>query len=351
MSLDEVLNLVKDYLKISKDLSMLLEGKGSFINCYNPKTHRIHGKVDTLGAVTQRCTHNSPNITQAPKSKEFRELLTVPDDKVLIDVDAGALELVTLGHYLGQFDNYEFAKIVDSGDKSKGTDIHTINQKRVGLATRDLAKTFIYSVVYGAGNTKIGDSLWTKGQEISYTQDEYNEAKEAVEKRVVYLDGKKFFPIAKGTLTPYTEELIFKTIFGTQVSIAFRDNTKGYRELCDWAINSVKNNYIKALDGRNLYLRSAHKALNLYLQSAGAIYMKYLLCHIDNQLRAKYTHGKEFAYVANIHDALNLECDPEVADNICKILSQSFIDTSYKLGFKYPVYGEPKIGKNQYETH
>ena len=62
MSLDEVLNLVKDYLKISKDLSMLLEGKGSFINCYNPKTHRIHGKVDTLGAVTGRCTHNSPKI-------------------------------------------------------------------------------------------------------------------------------------------------------------------------------------------------------------------------------------------------------------------------------------------------
>lgn len=93
------------------------------------------------------CTHNSPNITQLPKTREFRELLTVPDDKVLIDVDAGALELVTLGHYLGKFDNYEFAKIVDSGDKSNGTDIHTINQKRVGLATRDLAKTLNVSVL------------------------------------------------------------------------------------------------------------------------------------------------------------------------------------------------------------
>lgn len=51
------------------------------------------------------------------------------------------VELVTLGHYLGKFDDYEFARVVDSGDKSKGTDIHTLNQKRVGLATRDLAKT------------------------------------------------------------------------------------------------------------------------------------------------------------------------------------------------------------------
>ena len=351
MELNEVLALVKEYLKISKDLSMLLEGTGSFIHNYNAKTHRIHGKVDTLGAVTGRCTHHSPNITQAPKSKEFRELLCVPDNKVLLDVDAGALELVTMGHYLGKFDDYEFAKAVDSGDKSKGTDIHSVNQRKAGLATRDQAKTLIYATVYGAGTTKLGAMLWQEGQELDYTEQEYKEAKEAVEKRIVELNGKKFYPVAKGTLTPYTEELILKTIFGTRVAKMFKDNTKGYYDMTTWAVNSVKDNHIIALDGRRLYLRSAHKALNLYLQSAGAIYMKHLLCHIDKQLRAKYTHGKEFGYVANIHDALNIECDPEVADDICKILSQSFIDTSYKLGMKYPVYGEPKIGKNQYETH
>ena len=91
---------------------------------------------------------------------------------------------VSLSDFVVKFDNYEFAKIVDSGDKSKGTDIHTINQKRVGLATRDLAKTFIYSVVYGAGNTKIGDSLWTEDQEVKYTAKEYQEAKEAAVSRI-----------------------------------------------------------------------------------------------------------------------------------------------------------------------
>ena len=62
MELNEVLALVKEYLKISKDLSMLLEGTGSFIHNYNAKTHRIHGKVDTLSCVTHRCSHNSPKI-------------------------------------------------------------------------------------------------------------------------------------------------------------------------------------------------------------------------------------------------------------------------------------------------
>jgi len=49
-----------------------------------------------------------------------------------------------LGHFLGPYDNYKYAQIVDSGDKSKGTDIHTMNQKAAGLPTRDAAKTFIY---------------------------------------------------------------------------------------------------------------------------------------------------------------------------------------------------------------
>lgn len=57
------------------------------------------------------------------------------------------VELVILGHYLSKYDDCEFSEIVHSGDKSKGTDIHTVNQHRVGLPTRDLAKTLNVSVL------------------------------------------------------------------------------------------------------------------------------------------------------------------------------------------------------------
>ena len=57
------------------------------------------------------------------------------------------VELVTMGHYLGKFDDYEFAKAVDSGDKSNGTDIHSVNQRKAGIATRDQAKTLKISVL------------------------------------------------------------------------------------------------------------------------------------------------------------------------------------------------------------
>jgi hypothetical protein len=92
--------------------------------------------------------NSKPNITQIPKTEEFRKLLTVPRGKVLIDIDADALELVMLGHYLGPYDNYFYAQTVDSGDKALKTDIHSVNQRATNLPTRDEAKTFIYGLTY-----------------------------------------------------------------------------------------------------------------------------------------------------------------------------------------------------------
>lgn len=131
---------LKDYLKTVKDLGQLSEGDNSLLSVLR-SDGRFHGRVDTIGANTGRMTHSAPNITQTPKSKEFRELHRSTPGMTFIDVDADQLELVMLGHFLGPYDNYKYAKIVDSGDKSKGTDIHTMNQKAAGLPTRDAAKT------------------------------------------------------------------------------------------------------------------------------------------------------------------------------------------------------------------
>lgn len=350
MQLKEILLKLKDYYKLNKDLGMLLTGEGSFMNCYNPDTHRLHGKVDSLGANTGRMTHSKPNITQLSRDKEFRQLMSVPEGKVLVDVDADALELVMLGHYLGPFDEYEFAQIVDTGSKENGTDIHTINQKRTHLPTRDLAKTFIYSTIYGAGATKIGIQVWDR-KPFEYTSSEYKLAKESVEKRLVYIDGKPFYPTAKKVLAPYDEHIIMQTIYGNRTIAAFRDNTKGYKELQLHTQASIKNGKLLGLDGRYLNVRATHTALNLLLQSAGAIFMKYLLVQIDNDLNSLFTHGKEYAYVANIHDAINLEIIPEIQEPVREILTDAFKKTSDNLGLKYQVKGTPHFGKTQADVH
>ena len=158
----------------------------------------------------------------------------------------------------------------------------------------------IYSTIYGAGETKLGIQVWNK-EPFEYTAQEYATALEKIENRIEIVDGKKFYPIAKGTLAPFDDTLIYQTIYGARTSQMFRDNTKGYRELLEATIASVKDDKIVGLDGRLLNVRAKHKAFNLLLQSAGAIFMKYYLVEVDRQLRSLYTHGKEFAYVANIH--------------------------------------------------
>lgn len=300
--------------------------------------------------------NSSPNITQIPKSKEFRELMRAAPGKVLIDVDADALELVMLGHYLGPYDNYFYAQSVDSGDKdaSPPTDIHSINQRATGLPTRDLAKTFIYGYLYGSGNTRIGWGLWTNttADTLVYTQKEYDTAKKNVEKRLTTIDGKQLFPIAKDKLIPYTETLILQTIFGTQTANSFLAKTAGLKDFINNTKKLAKANKLKGLYGHHLEARSPHSAGNLLLQHAGAIFMKYYLVVINRDLiEAGFVHGRDFGYVANIHDAVNIETTLEHSAAICDILAAGFSKASIALGLTYHVHGKPKIGLTQYDVH
>lgn len=320
----------------------------SLIDCYNKNTHRIHGSADTLGAVSGRFTHNSPNITQVPKSKGFRELFCVPDDKLLVDIDADALELVMLGHYLGEFDDYEFAKIVAHGSKAKGDDIHTINQKKLGLLKRDLAKTFIYATIYGAGALKIGDAVYS--DDIKFTFD-YNKEKELLLKLKQTDNG--LINISKDTFKKFDNKLVNKYAYGKFLINEFALKTKGYTQLVNKLTNQInKDKSIVTLDGRKIYMggNSSHKALNVLLQSSGAIFMKYYLVTVDKHLKETFKDD-EYHYIANIHDAINLEINPDIQDKIKVILENSFLEASNQLGLTYQVKGTANFGKSQYETH
>lgn len=355
-------NQLKEYLKLTKDLGQLVEGDNSLLNVVGPDS-RFHGRVNTLGANTGRMTHSSPNITQVNKTKEFRSLLQSSPGYDFIDVDADQLELVMMGHYLGPYDNYQYAIAVDSGDKDLGTDIHTLNQKAAKLPTRDAAKTFIYGYLYGSGATRIGWGLWTDKTEstLAYTFEEYSRAEQSILKRIELSrnkgdvveteDGQVLFPIAKDRMIPYTDTLIKQSVYGTQIATEFRKQTLGLDALIKDIQSKAKAGELKGFKDYQLHCRSPHSAFNLLLQAGGAIYMKQYLYEIDQDLRAKFTHGIDFGYVANIHDAVNIECKPEFTPEICTILREGFAKASIALGMKYHVKGKPSVGHNQWETH
>lgn len=134
---------LKEYLKLSKDLSAL---KG-YMDAYNPTTKAIHGRCDALGTNTRRAAHSSPNLGQVNKGEDFRSLFSVPDGWTFVGADASALELKILAHYLYPYDGGAYDRAITSGDKSNGTDVHSMAQKAMGLASRDEAKTATYAIL------------------------------------------------------------------------------------------------------------------------------------------------------------------------------------------------------------
>ena len=135
-------DLVLEYLTLGKRVGMLRSWLDSV-----DTDGRIHGRVNTCGAVTGRMTHSKPNLAQIPSDAIYRECFTVEDGNKLVGCDASGLELRMLAHYM---QDETYTDLILNGD------IHSHNQQLAGLPTRNDAKTFIYALLYGAGDAKIG---------------------------------------------------------------------------------------------------------------------------------------------------------------------------------------------------
>jgi DNA polymerase I-like protein with 3'-5' exonuclease and polymerase domains len=266
------------------------------------KDGRVHGRVITNGAVTGRMTHMKPNMAQIPNSgspygPECRQCWTVEEGNVLVGCDASGLELRMLAHYMKD-DNY--VKTVCEGSSKNGTDVHTVNQHAAGLPTRDAAKTFIYAFLYGAGPAKIGSIVGGNAK-----------------------DGQL---------------LIDRFMAGTPALKKLRDKVSAY---------AVKG-FVPGLDGRKIWVRSEHAALNSLLQGAGAIVMKQGLVLFDRRIKEL---GIDVKMVANVHDEWQFECPEVYADVAGKLARQSIIDAGVYYNLRCPLDGEYKVGRNWRETH
>jgi DNA polymerase I-like protein with 3'-5' exonuclease and polymerase domains len=288
-------DILCEYLLLAKRLGQVAEGKQAWLTL--ELNGRIHGEVVTGGAVSGRCTHRNPNIAQVPAGRapfghECRSCFEAPVGKVLVGADAAGLELRCLAHYLHQWDKGAYSKEIVAGD------IHTANQRAAGLQTRDQAKTFIYAFLYGAGDAKIGSIVGGSSRE------------------------------------------------GKKLKADFMRRIPAIGKLNDTVqLHVQRTNTLKGLDGRILPCRSPHSALNLLLQSAGAVLMKQALVTFSKKAAHPYElHG-------NIHDEVQFSCDPEHAADLGKTFIRSLRTAGEILNFKCPLDGEFKVGNNWAETH
>lgn len=278
---------VLEYLTLQKRVGMLR----SWIDAVGDDG-RIHGKVNTCGAVTGRMTHSSPNMAQIPSDSLYRDCFTIPGGYKLVGVDASGLELRMLAHYMN---DPAYTDLILNGD------IHTYNQEAAGLPTRDNAKTFIYAFLYGAGDEKIGSIIGGSAAQ-----------------------GKR---IKQRFLTglPALAKLIQKV-----------------QRIAE------KNGAIPGLDGRQVRVRSQHAALNTLLQSAGAIVMKQALVIASSKLAA---YGYPYKLVAQVHDEFQVEVPEQYAHRVGVIFRNSIREAGRALDVRCPMDGEFKIGDSWADTH
>ena len=257
---------------------------------------RVHGRVTTNGAVTGRMTHQNPNMAQVPSvnsefGKDCRDCWIVPEGRKLVGVDASGLELRMLAHYMG---DEEFTDVLLRDD------IHTRNQIASGLATRPQAKTFIYAFLYGAGDAKIGS-------------------------------------IVGGTAKD-----------GNALRTRFLRNTPSLETLRERVGSASRKGYLVGLDGRKLWVRSEHSALNTLLQSAGAIIMKKALVLLDAYATQ---HNIDYKFIGNIHDEIQSEVATEQAEKFGWLAVECIKAAGISFDLRCPLDGEYKVGSTWSETH
>lgn len=269
---------------------------------------RVHCNFHTLGAVTHRMSCSNPNLQQIPSMRkpygeECRKLWVPERNHVLIDTDAKSLELRVLAHYMN---DPKFMHDVLEGD------VHSENQRRAGLPTRDAAKTFIYALCYGAGDAKLGTVVNGTAK-----------------------DGKELRERFLSNLPAFTK---------LRKAVILKGETRGH---------------VRAIDGRKLHVRHPHASLNTLIQGSSAVLMKawFTNVHYSLGLEKSLYDFNGFYYptyariVAMVHDELVIETHKKSVDSVseCVKIAIQTVNSTFKL--RCPLDCDVITGNNWSEIH
>jgi len=280
---------------------------------------RIHGRFTHIGAWTGRMAHSAPNQANIPSAfhgtpktaveevkarydGDFRALWCTPEGSWLVGTDAEGIQLRVLAHLM---QSEEYVHAIVSGKKEDETDIHNLNRKALGMShiTRDMAKTFIYAFLLGAGNAKIAQILKVNTREAGQAVDNFMESIQGLSE-------------LKKKIIPYV----------------------------------AKRGWFRGLDGRKVKVPSEHKTLAGMLQNGESVIMKHAALQWTRQAKEQ---GFDFKLVTWPHDEWQTEVagDYNTAERLGDIQRQSIVDTGVKFCMLCPLAGSTDIGKNWKDTH
>jgi DNA polymerase I-like protein with 3'-5' exonuclease and polymerase domains len=245
-----------------------------------------------------RTVVNVPSV-EATFGKEMRELFEAAEGYDFVGHDASGLENRMLAHYMNDPDLSH--EILDG-------DFHTKVWETIDeyVHSRKHTKNTEYALFYGASDAKLG------------------------------------------RMCDYKPPGMSMSALGEVVRDSIMKGLPALGRLNAEVLRSCKRGYLVGLDGRKLWVRSPHSALNLLLQSAGAIVMKMSMIYLDAWVCEA---GLDVRKVIDMHDEAQAEVKPEHTKKYMELATRSVVKAGEFFKLNVPLDAEAMAGKDWGSTH
>ena len=342
--------------RIQKLLGYMVNGAEAWVKKYNEETGSVHCYINIGGTVTGRASHHGPNLGQVPSvqteeddegidqivygiagkcgyecralfgadtlltpslkkkygGKRVPDLITeMPADFantfVQCGVDLSGIEFRMLAERMAEHDGGELIEVIASGQ-----DIHAYNMKKTGISSRSIIKRGLYGLLYGAGDPKIGATI------------------------AANLDPNKWPEAGR--------------LFRAQLM----EGIPALKKVIDAVQAQAEQGFIYGLDGRKVFCRSSHSALNTQLQGDAALIAKrWLVFTEDAALSAGMNHGwaGEFAMLAFVHDEIQTAVRARKAKEYAALCIEAAAQAGESFDMACPIDAEAKLGWNWSDCH
>ncbi len=272
--------------KLNKDGSYILDDKGEVVT----KAEVVHGRAGLHG-------------------HDCRNLFGVPEGWVMLGADQKGIELRALAHAMWEFDGGAYAELLLKGD------VHQAHADAMEI-DRNTAKTFIYALLYGAADFKLG---------------------------ITINPSLMMYPAKAKAL-------------GGQMRERLMSRFPALKKLTKAVQKTAGHGYVLALDGRKLNVRAKHAALNTLLQGMGATLAKIWAVSFEAFMEEEgFVHGwdGDYAILAWVHDELQiaLRDDPRVIEAAQRLIEEAATYSGERVDFKLAVEIDTKLGRTWSDTH
>lgn len=299
------------YRKLLKLKSTYIDG---LISLINPKTGRIHSKLNQTITATGRLSSTDPNLQNIPiKTEDGREIRKafVPrdDDYVLVDADYSQIELRVLAHISGDQGLINAFKNNEDIHQRTAAEVFGVDRDMVTPLMRNRAKAVNFGIVYGISNFGLSRDLKITRKEAKVYIDSYFER----------------YPKVK----EYMGE------------IAHSGKEKGYVKTL---LNRIR--YIPELSSRNAIQRNfgERMAMNTPIQGSAADIIKIAMVNIYKELKDKKLKSK---LILQVHDELIIEAHKDEVSEVVELVKNKM---EKALTLKVPLAVDLNIGESWYET-